>query len=642
MRKKILTGSGLLMALVLFLAVNMFSNAAFTSARLDLTENRLYTLSDGTRNILENLDEPITLRLYLSQKLVPLLPGINSYTIRVRELLEEFDDTAGRTIALEIIEPEPFSEEEDRAVGYGLRGVPIGQGDTVFYFGLVGTSSTDEEQAILFFQPDREEFLEYELAKLVHQLAHPKRRVVGLLSSLPLEGGMASPLGGAPRQTPPWMILDQMRHLFEVRTLAADTNRIPEEVAVLMLVHPKDLADTTLYAIDQFVLNGGRALVFVDPHAEADQMGAAAFNRMAPRQRNSDLGKLFEAWGVTLVPGKVVGDLPFARRVQYRQQARVLSANYPVWIDLPADRFNRDHVVTAQLSNLTMATPGALQIREGATTEVVPLVQSGDQAMQIDVARVQFVTDIAGLVRDYTPGGETLILAAHISGNVKTAFPNGKPAGQSEARDARAADASEPAHVAESPEPINVIVVADTDLLQDYFWVQVQNFLGQRVGIPTAGNGSFVINALENLSGSNDLISIRTRSGSKRPFTLVRALEQGAEQRLRQKEQQLLERKRATERKIQDLQAKKDERSALILSPEQEQEIASFRDELIVVRKELRDVQHNLRRSIESLEGWLKFVNIGFIPLVIGLAGLVIGVNQGRSKREPKSKTGTG
>ncbi|NKB82411.1 MAG: hypothetical protein GKS05_11090 [Nitrospirales bacterium] len=628
MNKKMLTSSGIVLALTLFFSVNVLSNMVLKSARLDLTEHSLFTLSDGTRNILRTLDEPITLRLYLSKKLATSLPGINSYATRVEELLEEFEQAAGGNLTLFVIDPEPFSEEEDRAVGYGLQGVPVTNGNTLFYFGLAGSSSTDKEETIPFFQPDREEFLEYDLAKLVYQLAHPKQKTVGLISSLPLDGGPTNPLmpGGGGGQ--PVMIMDQIRQLFEVQTLQTDITDIPESVDVLMIVHPKHFSDPTLYAIDQFVLKGGRALVFVDPHAESDRGTPNPMNPMAAMQapKNSDLSKLFTAWGVELTSGKVVGDLPLARKVNFRNQSRMQVIDYPVWIDLPPSHLNQEDIVTGQLPNLTMATAGILQKTKESTTELIPLIESDTAAMQIDVARLQFLTDANSLLRSYHPEDERFTMAARLTGSVKTAFPNGQPSSKKDddpnALVSKDENLNTNTHVTESHEPINVIVVADTDLLQDRFWVQVQSFLGQRIGFPTAGNGSFVTNALDNLTGSNDLISVRNRGSFSRPFTHVRAIQQEAEQRFRQKEQRLQERVKTTERKLQELQQKDPEGGALILTQEQQEEIALFRENLLQTRKELRAVQHELQKDIESLEGIIKFMNIGLVPLIITGSGL--------------------
>jgi len=642
MNTRLLTGSGLAIAVVLFFAVNVLSDVALQSARFDLTEQHLYTLSEGTTNILDSIEEPITLRLYLSKKLATGLPGINSYANRVMELLQEYEQEAGGKLNLHIIDPEPFSEEEDRAVGYGLQGIPLDNGNVQFYFGLVGTSSTDDQEIIPFFQPDREEFLEYDLTKLVHQLSHPKQKIVGLLSTLPLEGG--PPRGFMPGQggSAPWMILDAIREIMQVQPLEKDVTNIPDDIEVLMMVHPKRLSDPTLYAIDQFVLRGGRALVFVDPHSEADRIPPNPRNPMGMQgPRNSDLGPLFDAWGIELVDGKVAGDLPLAKKVNFQKESRTLVADYPLWIDLTPKHLNSEDVVTAKLPNLTLASAGILQKKEGSEIEFIPLVETDEQAMKIDTPRLMFMPDVEGLLQTYKPGGEKLTLAARLTGKVTTAFPEGKPepADEEESSDTDVQDTKDTEdkpHLTESTDPINVIVVADTDMLQDRFWVQVQNFLGQRIGIPSSANNSFVTNALDNLTGSSDLIKVRSRGSFSRPFTLVKAIQQEAEMRFRQKEQVLQQRLKDTERKIQDLQKKKADQTAVILSDEQQAALDGFRKQLVSTRKELRSVQHELQKNIESLEGIVKFFNIGFMPLVIVVGGAITGLYTMRRRRRTK------
>ena len=638
MNKTLLTGTGLLLAAALFGAVNMISNVAFSSARFDLTANNLYTLSEGTRNILSGLEEPVTLRLYISKKLATGLPGIKGYATRVEEMLKEFAQVADGNIILQVTDPEPFSEEEDRAVAFGLQGVPLNDGSTQFYFGLAGTSSTDGQEILPFFQPDREEFLEYDLTKLVYKLAHTQKQVVGLLSTLPLEGGPVNPMmpqqGGAP-----WIILDHIEQLLEVKTVERNAKEIPEDVNVLMIVHPKNLGDAMLYAIDQFVLRGGRVLVFVDPHSEADRGVPTQNNPFGGTgPKNSDLGKLFQAWGVELVKGKVVSDLPLAKKVQIQHQSRPRVVDYPVWIGLTKDYLNGEDIVTAQISNVVLASAGILKKKDDAETEFTPLMESGKEAMQMESSRLAFMPDPVSMLKDYQPGDEQLTLAARITGTVKTAFPDGRPKKEKTDAEAKEETPEEPEppteHLTESKEPINVIVIADTDLLQDRFWVQVQNFFGQRIGIPTSDNGNLVTNALDNLTGSNDLISVRGQAGFSRPFTLVHALQQDAEQQYRQKEQALQDRKKAAEQKIDQLQSQKPEGSALILSSAQQQEIAKFRQELVQVRKDLRGVQRELVKNIERLDGWVKFLNIGFVPLLITVGGVWISTSRHRKRRE--------
>jgi ABC-type uncharacterized transport system involved in gliding motility auxiliary subunit len=602
MNKKILTSSGFLMAIALLLAVNIISNTTLTSARLDLTDNKLYTLSEGTKNILANLEEPITLRFYLSKKLASGLPAISHYTLRVRELLEEYQRLAGDNINLHIIDPEPFSEAEDSAEGYGIQGVPVDNSNTKFYFGLAATNSTDDEKVIAFFSPNREEFLEYDLTQLIYQLNNTKKTVVGLMSSLPIQGDRDSS----------WMIVDHLSQLFEIRKLETE---IDDDVDVLMLVHPKDLSDDTLYAIDQFVLKGGKAIVFADPYSEAYKPPTDPKNPLAAMQasRNSDLSKLFDAWGIEIVAEKVVGDLRAAKKVQMQKGNTAVVVTYPVWMDLNAKHnFNKSDIITAKLDNMILATPGAIVKKGDVATKIVPLIETGNVAMKIDVKKLGMFSQPEDLARDFKQEGK-FTLAARVIGKAKTAFPDNEGS------------------VKESD--INVIVVADTDLLEDKFWVRVQNLFGQKLAMPHAANATFVSNALDNLSGSTDLISVRNRGSSTRPFIKVAEIQQYAEIRFREKEKQLQARLEQAEQKLNSLQNDKQSGNELMLNIQQQQEIERFRQEKIKIRKELRNVQHALQKDIERLETQMMFFNIGLMPILIGILGLWFGMSSRRRRK---------
>lgn len=640
MNVKWLATAGLTTGVVLLLAVNILGNTAFTAARLDLTENKLYTLSEGTKNVLSALEEPVTLRLFLSQELATHLPSVNSYTKRVRELLQEYERAAHGKLVVTAIDPEPFSEEEDRAVGYGLHGIPLGE-ESTFYFGVVATSTTDEEQVIPYLTTEREEFLEYDLTRLIYQVANPKQKVIGLISSLAMDGiSPQTPLAGRPQ---PWMVLEHIRQFFDVRTLEPNVVPIPEDVDVLMLVHPKNLSDKTLYAIDQFVVAGGRALIFVDPHSELDRVTPAGLAGMDQAQTGSDMTKLLDAWGLELVPSKVVGDLQLATRVRLQREGRIVAMNYPVWVTLPPSLFNQDDAVTATLGHLAFASVGRLKRKDERATRITPLIESTVNAMQIDTSRLDFSRDPQDLLRNYQPDGERFTLAARITGEVESAFPDGPPDGASGKKESfkdqkkdksKGKKAAEHDHLGKSKSDINIIVVADTDMLRDQFWVQVQDFLGTRLEIPTAANGTFVVNALDNLTGSNALISIRSRGRFTRPFTRVNALRQEAELRFREKEQRLISRLQETEDRLLELERRKQDHNAVILSEAQQQEIARFRQEKIQIRKGLRNLRHELRKDIESLEGWMKFINIGMMPVLIGIGGLVVGSYQIRRRKK--------
>ncbi|HEY5701036.1 MAG TPA: Gldg family protein [Gammaproteobacteria bacterium] len=640
---RFLTAAGLVVGLVLLFALNILSNDVFRSMRLDLTEGRIFTLSQGTRNILANIEEPITLRFYLSRKLATEVPEVGGYATRVQELLEEYARVAGGKLQLEIIEPAPFSEEEDRAVGYGLRGLPVNANDEVLYFGVVGTNSVDAEEVIPFFSSEREEFLEYDITKLIHNLASPDQPVIGLVTSLPIEGlGPRAQFRGL--TSPPWMVVEQMRQLFDVRSLNASMTSVPEDIDVLVVVHPKGWSERALYAIDQFVLRGGRALVFVDANAEADQ-GVQRGGLMIPtRSSRSEMDKLLDAWGVELEKDRVIGDLQLAAKVRMESEGRALTFDYPVWMNFGPEQMNQEDAVTAKLGNIALGTPGSLVKKEGATIRFVPLIETTTGASAFAAEKVAITEDPQNLLRIYAPQNRAFVIAARISGSVKTAFPDGPPPMTKDGEDGspegtvkgdgeKSSQDDDTLQRTESARPVNLIVVADTDLLQDRFWVSIQEFLGSRVAVPNAANGAFVVNALDNLTGSGDLISVRNRGSSVRPFKLIHELREKAELRFRQKEQELIDRLQQTEKKLVELESTRQGDDSLILTAEQQQELLQFRQERLRIRKDLRDVRHRLRQDIENLESRLKILNIGLVPLLIAISGLVVGMFRVRRRR---------
>ena len=640
MTSRMMTTTGVVLAVVLLFAVNILASRLLGPARIDLTEHRLFTLSEGTRGILTNLDEPVTLRFYLSKRELERVPGIGGYADRVRALLEEYRRIAGGKLTLRVIDPEPFSDEEDRAVGFGLRGVPLGLDEGIFYFGLAGTNSVDDEEVIPFFTAEREQFLEYDVTKLVHNLSSPKRKIVGLLSSLPVEGAgpqmqVAMPgMGG-----PPWMVVDQVRQLFEVRSLHPKLEEISEDVDVLMLVHPQNLSREALYAIDQYVLRGGRVVAFVDPFSEAQQEAMAGGFMQPAMSKRSEIDDLLAAWGVTLGED-VVADLELALKVRMEQGGRILTFDYPVWMNITPQTFDPDDIVTGNLANLGFGTPGYLEPADGATTTFTPLVTTTPRAAQFTPAQVAAVTtDPRDLLDDYASQDRPYTVVARISGKVRTAFPDGRPVREPSGEEADAGTEAgleaEPKaeHLTASTEDAQMIVVADADMLADRFWVVVQEFLGNRIAIPSAANGALVINALDNLTGSSDLISVRNRGTFTRPFTRVVALRQQAERTFRAKEQELIAELTETERRLVELEESNQGDDALVLTDAQREELVRFRQERVRIGKELREVRRQLRADIERLESWLKFANIGLVPILIGIVGLLAGVMQIRRRR---------
>lgn len=639
MNRKLLSALGLGLAAILFFAVNIISDRVFRGVRLDLTEGRLYTLSEGTKKVLASLDEPITLRFFFSSGLADAAPDLRSYGSRVRDLLEEYADLSGGKIRLEVIDPEPFSDAEDRAVGYGLQGLTINAAGDLFYFGLAGVNSVDDSEVIPFFASAREQFLEYDLTKLVYALSQTKKPVIGVISSLPLEfgpGGMQAALQGRSR---PYAILRPMRQFFDVRMLGTDVESIDDDVDVLLLVHPRKLGDKALYAIDQFVMRGGRAMVFVDPFSETAAMLPPSPG-MPPnpsgRQASSDLERLFSAWGVELGKGKIVGDRTFATRVNAGDLSRRRVVDYLSWLTLRGPALDRSDVVTAELDTVILASAGYLKAKEGATTTLTPLIRSTANSMLIDVDKVRFRPDPDQLLSDFKADEQQYVLAARLSGPVKSAFTgppeSGKDDGKDEAGDNKDKTPAKP-HLAEAKEPLNVILVADVDMLDERFWLRRQSILGQEFEVPINANADFLINGLDNLSGSSALISLRSRARSDRPFKVIDDLRRTAEQQFLAEEKALQEKLKNAEQRIAELQTKAGSGGSAILSAEETREIENFRKEMLATRKQLRAVQRNLRKDIESLEMRLKFVNIGLVPLAVFLAAIVLALVRYRRRR---------
>lgn len=630
---------GLVLAVILFFALNIFAAGAFKGVSLDLTQGGLYTLSSGTRQILSEIKEPVTLRFYFSQRLGEQVPAYASYAARVRELLERYANLAKGKLRLEIYNPEPFSDAEDRAVGFGLQGVPVGNSNEQVYFGLAGTNSTDDEETIPFFQPERERFLEYDVTKLVAALAKPKKKVIGLISDLPLGGAFGNPMMHQGTQQP-WTIMTEMRQQFAVREIGENPDKIDKNIDVLMIVHPKSLKPATQFAIDQYVLGGGHALVFIDPNSESD---SSPNPMMMAGGSSSDMKRLLNAWGVELVPGKVAGDRALATRVQAPVDGQTQTIDYIAWLSIEQDNVNHDDVVTADLSRLLMASAGILQKTKNATTTFTPLVETTPQATEIASDQIRLMPDFLKLLANYKPAGHALTLAARVQGKVKTAFPGGLPGAKaSDKKDAKDAKATESATswLKESTKPINVIVVADTDMLADRFWVRSANFFGQQIVQPTASNGDFVINALDNLAGSNALISLRGRGMSARPFDLVQKIRAEADARYLAKAQSLQDQLKETQKKLASLQKEGESGSHQILSAAQQQEIDKFRAQMLSTRVALRDVQRALRIDIERLDAVIKFVNIGLMPILIGLVALVMALVRARRRvRRPHQQS---
>lgn len=611
-KRSTLGGATLLGLALLFIGLTVLFNFALRGWRVDLTQNHLYTIAPGTQRILKSIREPINLYFFFSDKTAGQLPQLKTYGVRVREFLEELAARSHGTLRLHVIDPQPFSEDEDRASELGVRGVPVGATGEKLYFGLAGTNSIDGHAAIEFFDPNKEQFLEYDVVRLVYQLANPKKPVLAWLSTLPMGPGF-DPQTGQMRE--PWVIYGQAEQLFDIRPLEPTATKIDPEVNVLVLVHPKNLSPALQFAIDQYALKGGHILAFVDPMSEADSAGNDPRNPMASMgaDKSSHLGELLTAWGVKFDATQVVADRGHALSVSMHQgEPPVVHLGV---LGLDKSSFAAEDVITTGLSNVNVAVAGYLEPIKGASVKFEPLLESSADAALLGVERFRMLFDPASLHEGFKPSGVRYILGARVTGDVRTAFPGGAPAGLTLPAGATALKAS--------VHPLSLVVIADTDLLADYLWVHQQEFFGQRLVQAWASNGDLVLNALDNLAGSDDLISVRGRATFTRPFERVEKLRRAADERYRDKEHELEQQLQATEQKLTALQSKggKSE-SSLIVTPQEQEEIEHFGQEKIRIRKELRAVRAGLDADISRLGTEIKIVDIIVIPAAFALLAL--------------------
>jgi ABC-type uncharacterized transport system involved in gliding motility auxiliary subunit len=602
---------------VIFVCINIMSSQILRSTRVDLTQQHLYSLSNGTRTLLGELNEPLRFRLFLSSGLTKQAPQLAAFAGRVRAMLDAYVAASNGHIVLEVIDPRPFSEDEDRAVAYGIQSFQ-GTGGEQLFFGLAATNSTTGRSTINVFAPDRETFLEYDLTRLVSQLGNRGKPVIALIDGIGLAG---SPMTRIPEQ----QTVAQMRQFFDVKNVPQSGGKIPDDAKVLMVVHPQHLDDATRYEIDQWVLAGKPTIVFVDPFAE-NQMGPGG---MPAPDASSTLEPLFKAWGVTFDPTKVIGDSTYALQTQRNVGGRpVVTQNLP-WLALRTNALAKDEAILAQLSAIVLTDAGSFgTAKDGITLR--PLLTASDNAVLIEASVAADRTGdprrmLSGLKRVDKPP----VLAARLSGTLDSAYPDGPPVDKDKPADAPKDAAPKGDTLKRSTKPVNVILVGDADMLMDRNWIQQQSLLGQQIAQAFANNGDFVINAVEQMAGGAALSDLRGRGVSWRPFEMIQKMEAEADQRFRAKEQQLTQELKDTEQKLAQL-PRAPEGSVDVLTPEQVKAIDGFRGQLLTIRSELRDVQFALRRNVDDLKNWITAVNVGVVPLLVAIIALLFAMRRPR------------
>src|SRR5215470_9468894 len=618
-----------LLGAVVFVCLNISSAQVFRNARVDLTQQHLYSLSQGTRTLLGELKEPVRFRFFMSSGLTKQAPQLAAFALRVRALLDSYVVAAKGSIILEVIDPRPFSEEEDRALAFGIDGFAGANSERLF-FGLAATNSTNGQSTIRVFSPDREAFLEYDLTRVVSELGRRGKPVVALLDGLGLAG---NPMTRLPEQ----QVLTQMKQFFDVKPLSGDVEKLPDDTRVLMVVHPQDLAEKTLYTIDQWVMAGNATMIFVDPFAE-NQLGPRP--GMPSPNPTSNLEPLFKAWGVKFDTTRAVGDPDYALQTELNVGGRpVASQNLP-WMALRGDALARDEAILAQLSAIVMTTAGAFETTKDGVT-LRPLVRASNAAVTLDATLAGDRNgDPRRLLVGLTKAPKPPVLAARLTGTLDSAYPDGlkkeektpddakadeKKPDEAKKDEAKAADNT----LKRSAKPANVILVGDADMLMDRNWIQMHSLFGQQVAQAFANNGDFVVNAIEQMSGSAALSDLRGRGVSWRPFELIQRMEAEADSRFRAKEQELTTQLRETEQKLSQL-PKVAEGSNEVLTAEQAKTIEGFRTQLLAIRSQLRDVQFALRRDVDNLKNLVTALNVGVVPVTIGVIALAFGMRRSR------------
>lgn len=677
-------GFQVLGAVVVFVLVNL-GVASLSGLRLDLTEDRLFTLSEGAKRVLETMPNSVQMTLYYSKRLGEEVPAFATYASRVEEMMGELADASDGKLSIAVIDPEPFSVLEDEAVERGMQGVPLGDAGDEVYFGLYiepkGDGNSDVDLgggAIPFLQTDRASFLEYDLTKMIWRAAHPEKAKVGVVSSKEVFGDPMAGMRGQPAN--PWYALVQAQDFFDLSYINSAEALIEKDPDILLIIHPKlpaevgesvgesgaprigapgigapgigapgigenDVMDENLlYAIDQFLLRGGRAMIFLDPWNETTAgIRNTAPGVPLPYPIASNLDRLLNPWGITIPSDVVVGDRALGRLVNAGGEGQLISAPYPAWVQPKAEAMAQEDSVTAVLQEMLLPSPGKILVSGDAQVTVSPLITSSMDVMDLDPESLQ-VPDPRKILDIFEPDGDARILAARISGLVSTAFPDGPPVdiavnpnGDPDTEEAASAQTQTaqqgpafPPHIAESTDAMNVILVADADMLEDRYWVTVQNFFGQTVAQPFLDNGTFLVNGLENLNGSSDLLSLRARRTGSRPFERIDEIRRAAETEFRSEEQ-------ALQRRLAELEAQmaalEDPNAAPTAGEEAETTAAQYTAELVQTRQALRQVNANLRRDIETLESQIRLVNILGTPSIVVLAAILFGLYRRRQKR---------
>ncbi len=613
-KKTLLSVTGLVALFLILIFVNII--VSYANIRWDVTEDNNYSLSDGTKNILSSLSEPVTIKFFYSQSNPDIPANIKIYANEVRDFLSEYKHAGKGRIKVEVYDPKPDSDEEEWAEKYGIQ--PMRTPGGKIYCGLVFVSA-DQEDVIEWLDPDKEQVLEYDLTSIIQGIQSDKKIVVGIITSLPVFGTVGRPTRQTQRTEKEWLFITEMKKIYDVRQINPSVQKIDPLLNLLLVVFPKNLSPQLEYAIDQYVLSGGKALIFMDPLCVSDRTQG---QREFIRSSGASLDKVFKAWGVSMDSTKAVAD--FDQPTQVRTGDNRMEEN-PLMISARGEAFNKDAVITAGLESMLFPIAGAIKKSGDVDSEFEPLVHSSRNSALMDAFKAYL--GVEAIKKDFVPAGERFNIAVRLRGKFKTAFPEGQP-------NSKDSEEKKWAHIKEGKKPATIIIVSDADMLADQFYVQRRNVFGLVISEMFNDNLNFLSNASEILTGSDDLIGLRSRGKFERPFTAVVKLKRTAQERWLTKENELVKQMEETTQKLRQIEEQKDVSQEMILSPEQEVEIAKFKEQRQKINRELKQVRRNLRASIETLGATLKGINIFLMPFLVALIGIGFAIYKHRKFRK--------
>ena len=590
----------------------------------DFTENKVHTLSSGTRAIVAELDTPVVIRYYASRTTDYMPEELKLHMRRVDDLLKEYSSLSKGKLRIENLDPEPDTDAEDSANLDGINGQRMD--DQNLFFGLA-ISCLDRTSVIPFLDPRDETMLEYHLSKAIAEVSTPTKAKIGLMSGLDLKGAPAMMPGQPP--TPGWVIYQQLKQSFDVVDVGMEAATIdPKQIKVLLLFHPAAITPAAEYSIDQYLLNGGTVVACLDAYSVAAQMTSSGGNPMMgqqPSPTTSTLPTLLSAWGVTFESGMVLADPALATKLGGNR----LGLAVPT---LGKDSMpQKDNVITKDLGSVTFFLPGAFTITGASGITANSLIKSTTQAGFVDALKASQLDPT--LARTLKSNGTAYDLVTHLTGTFKSAFPDGKPKPPAEEGAVENKDAPKSEHLKEGASPGNVFLIADVDAFYDRFAYNVQNFGGTQMASPSNGNATLLFNLLDQATGSKYLIGSRSRSAITRPFTVVQKMEADFNKSVGTKIEEFQTKQKAAQQKLSDLQAQKSGGSELFLSPAQEAEIKKLRQEQVEYAKLVREQEKTLRRQKDKLAGNITLLNVAAMPLLVVLVGIGFFIQRRRSTR---------